>query len=283
MKLANFEAIRRVTGEKTLTKNIGVLTVRVVLIACIILAVAGTTFWYKGPISDNDFVIAIDTSASMSAQDIRPTRLDAAKEYADNIITGLNSKSSFALLSFAGTTFIETEMIDNKDTMIKAINSLESSNTGGTDIPGAIITGTNMLLAASKGKTIVIITDGSNTVSAFMSDSLRNALDYADKNQVVIHAIGIGTESGPLGYLPEYYNVSAVYNENTLFEISNRTRGKYVHIQSKSELDSARIEIAKEAEQAMIPVHLDYGLMLLVLGALFLEWGLISTRFRRIP
>ena len=271
------------TGEKVLTKNLLVLGVRLVLVACIIFAVAGTTFWYQGPVSENDFVIAIDTSASMAAQDIQPSRLDAAKDYATRIVSGLKAQSNFALLSFAGTTFIETTLINNKDTMLKTISQLDTTETGGTDIPGAIITGTNMLLASKKGKTIIIITDGSNTVSAFLSDSINNAIDYAKQNHVVIHAIGIGSETGPIGYLPGYYNISAVYNADTLFQISNSTNGKYVHIQNSSDIETAQIEIAKASEDAMIPVPLNYGLMLIVLLALFLEWGLISTRFRRIP
>ena len=283
MKFANFDAIRRVTGEKLITRNLTVLTIRCILIACIILSVAGTTFWYEGYVSQNDFVIAIDTSASMAAQDIAPSRLEAAKQYAVDLVNGLGSKSSYAVLSFAGTTFIETNLIDNKDTITKTIGSLQPSQTGGTDIPGAIITGTNMLLASPKGKTIVIITDGSSTISAFLTESLKNSLDYARQNQVVVHAIGIGSESGPIGYLPQYYNISAVYNENTLFDIANATRGKYLHILKNEDVEQAKQELAGASEQALVPVPLTYGLMLAALGIMFLEWGFISTRFRRIP
>lgn len=280
---ANFDAIRRVTGEKLITKNLTVLILRVVLIACIIFAVAGTTFWYKGLVNKNDFVIAIDTSASMTAQDIPPSRLDAAKDYATGLINGMDSKSQIAILSFSGVTFIESNPIDNKGTLVKIIENLQPSPTGGTDIPGAIITGTNMLLGSEQGKTIIIITDGSNTVSAFISDSLKNSLDYAKRNQVVVHTIGIGSESGPIGYLPQFYNISAVYNEGTLFQIANATNGRYIHVNSADEIAAAKEEIEKESEEAMIPVRLDYGLMLVVLTVLFAEWGLVSTRFKRIP
>ncbi|MBN2142710.1 VWA domain-containing protein [Candidatus Woesearchaeota archaeon] len=283
MKFANFDAIKRVTGKDLMTKNWIILIIRIVLLACIILAVAGTTFWYSGTVNQNDFVIAIDTSASMTAQDIEPTRLDAAKKYATELINGVDAKSSYALLSFAGTTFIETNLIDDKKTVIKTIELLDTSATGGTDIPGAIITGTNMLLASEQGKTIIIITDGSSTVSAFLTESLQNALEYAKKNHVIIHSIGIGSETGPIGYLPEYYNISAIYNEDTLFKISNETNGKYVQVFTNDDLEKAKAEIEQNVDKAMIPVRLSYGLMLVVLTALFLEWGLISTRYRRIP
>jgi Ca-activated chloride channel family protein len=283
LKFANFDAIKRVTGEKIITKNITVLFVRILIITCMIFAVAGTTFWYEGKVSQNDFVIAIDTSASMTAQDIKPDRLEAAKKYATTLIDGISERSNIGIITFAGTTFIETTPINNKETLKTIIEMINITNTGGTDIAGAIITGANMLLPPDRGKTIIIITDGSNTVSAFMQDSIDKAIEYAKENHVVVHSIGMGSESGPLGYLPEYYNISAIYSEDNLFKISNATNGKYVHILNNEDIPSATGQIERETEEAMMPVHLNYGLMLIVLFALFLEWGFISTRFRRIP
>jgi len=283
MKFANFDALKRVSGDKLITKNLTVLIIRTFIIACIILAVSGTTIWYQGKVSQNDFVIAIDSSASMAAQDLQPTRLESAKSTAIELVKSLKVKSQIGIVTFAGTTFIDVAPIDNRDTLIKTIEAIEISKTGGTDIAGAIITGTNMLLSSQKGKTIIIMTDGSNTVGAFITDSVKNALDYAKRNHVVIHSIGVGTERGPIGYLPEYYNVSAVYNENTLLELSNQTNGKYFKADDEEAMKSIIAQISEASDTAMIPVKLSYGLMLIVLLLLFIEWGFISTRFRRIP
>ncbi|MFH0869849.1 MAG: VWA domain-containing protein [archaeon] len=283
MKFANFDALKRVSGEKLITKNLTVLVIRTFIIACIIMAVSGTTIWYNGKVSQNDFVIAIDSSASMAAQDLEPTRLESAKSTAIELVKSLKTKSQIGIVTFAGTTFIDIAPIDNRDTLIKTIEAIEISKTGGTDIAGAIITGTNMLLSSQKGKTIIIMTDGSNTIGAFITDSVKNALDYAKRNHVVIHSIGVGSERGPIGYLPEYYNVSAVYNENTLLDISNQTGGKYFKAEDKEAMASIITQISEASDTAMIPVRLNYGLMLVVLLLLFVEWGFISTRFRRIP
>lgn len=283
MKFANFDALKRVTGEKLITKNITLIVLRSILLACIILAVSGTTLWYSGLVNQNDFVIAIDVSASMAAQDIQPTRLEAAKNYANEIIDNLQTVSNIGIITFSGTTFIDSAPIDNRDTLKKTIDAIEIAEIGGTDIAGALITGTNMLLASEKGKTIILMTDGSNTVGAFISDSVKNALDYAKRNHVVVHAIGIGSESGPIGYLPQYYNVSAVYNENTLVDITNQTGGEYYSVKSNADLRAAEDKLEEASNKAMIPVKLSYGLMLVVLLLLFIEWGLVNTRFRRIP
>jgi len=283
VQFANFEALKRVTGEKLITKNITVLFIRVTALICIIMAATGAIFWYEGMVSDNDFVIAIDNSASMTAQDIQPTRLEAAKKTAIEFVDELKSKSNIGLISFAGTTMIESTLIDNRESIEKTLENVEISETGGTDIAGAIITGTNILLGSEKGKTIILITDGSNTVGAFIENSVKNSIEYAQRNHVVVHTIGIGSDTGPIGYLPEYYNISAVYDENTLIEISNSTGGSYYKAVDEADLKSAYAEIRKAANKGFIPVKLSHGLILVTLFLLFLEWGLISTRFRKLP
>ena len=283
IKFANFEALKRVTGEKLITKNIIILIIRVLILSCVIIAASGAVFWYEGRVNENDFVIAIDISASMGAQDVPPTRIEAAKQTAINFVNNLRSKSSIGVVSFSGTTFIDTVLIDNKDSLRKTIENIELAKTGGTDIAGAIITSTNILLNSKKGKTIVLITDGSNTVGAFIDESVENSIDYAVNNHVVVHTIGVGSETGPIGYLPEFYNISAVYNEDTLKQISNSTGGYYFKAMNKEALEQAYKDISEAAKKGIIPIKLSYSLMLIALLLLFIEWGLISTRFRRIP
>jgi Ca-activated chloride channel family protein len=283
MKFANFEAIKRITGKNLMTRNIAVLIIRVLVIICVIFAASGTVFWHDGSVNDNDFIIAIDVSASMTAQDVLPTRLDAAKKTAIDFINNLKSSSNIGIESFAGTVFIEASPMNNKNSLIKTIDNIQISKTGGTDIGGAIITGTNLLISSNKGKVIILITDGSNTLGAFIENSVQSSIDYANKNHVVIHTIGIGSESGPIGYLPEYYNVSAVYSENTLFKISNATHGYYYNAFNTTELKNAYKSMSDAAKKSVVPLKLSYGLMLIALLFLFIEWGFINTKFRKIP
>jgi Ca-activated chloride channel homolog len=283
IRFANFEALKRVSEGKMLTKNIMPLVIRIFVLLCVILAASGTTIWHQGKVNENDFIIAIDTSASMAAQDVLPTRFDAAKKTAIDFINNMKSRSNMGVVSFSGITFIDSMLIGNKETLRKTIESLQITKTGGTDIAGAIITSTNMLLASNKGRTMVLITDGSNTVGAFISNSIDNAVNYASANHVVIHTIGIGSEGGPIGYLPEYYNISAVYNQGVLIDISNKTQGLYYEAVNNTELDRAYAQISAAAETSLVPLKLSGGLMLVALLLLFVEWGLMNTRFRKIP
>lgn len=283
IKFANFNALKRVTEERIFTRNYTILIIRMIILSCLILSIAGTTFWYKGLSNQNDFIIAIDSSSSMSATDLKPTRFVAAKEQAKLFIDNLDSDSKVGIVSFSGASFIEKLPTKNKIELRQAINDLELMKTGGTDIAGAIITSSNLLIPSTKGKSIILITDGSNTAGFFTRDPIQAGITYARENSVIIYTIGLGTNSGPIGYLPEYYNVSSVYDEDSLKKIANETGGIYYYASTNENLANAYTAILSNSNQAYVDVELANGLLVLALFLFFLEWGLINTRFRSVP
>ncbi|MFH1771034.1 MAG: VWA domain-containing protein [archaeon] len=284
MKFANFETLKRITGDKLLTRNITPLVSRVMILIFVIFAVSGAVFWYEGESNNNDFVIAIDTSASMSAQDLDPTRLEAAKYQAKQFVDALRSDARVGIVTFSGVTFINKVPTKSRIELKAIIENIDIVQAGGTDIPGAIVTSANLLADAKKGKTIIMITDGSSTVGTFLEDSIDEAIAYALDNHVIVHAIGTGSEiEQPIGYIPEYYNISAVYNEENLEKISSLTGGNYYHASDNQNLINAFREISQDSSRAKLSVNLSLGFMLFAMIILFFEWGLINLRFRRIP
>jgi Ca-activated chloride channel homolog len=283
LRFANFQALKRVTDEKVVTKNQFILVIRTIIIVFLILALAGTTLWYKGLSNNNDFVIAIDTSSSMTAQDFQPTRIEAAKNYVKTFIDNLDSESSIGVLTFSGAAFIEHLPSTNKAEIKRAVSDIEPAQVGGTDIAGAVVTASNLLLSSQKGKLIILITDGSNTVSFFTKDPIDEAIKYAKSNSISIYTIGMGTNSGPIGYLPEYYNISSVFDDTALQKLANSTGGKYYFAGNNQELDATYKDILSSTKSAFVPIKLDAILALTALILIFVEWGLISTRYRGLP
>lgn len=283
MRFANFEALKKVTNQNIMTKNNIVLLTRMIILFSLILAIAGTNLWYEGYTNENDFVIAIDASSSMTASDLKPTRLEAAKEYSKQFIDRIQSDSEIGLITFSGASFIEKIPTRNKGSLKNAVNDIEPAHVGGTNIADAIVTSTNLLLPSDKGRTMILLTDGSNTVSYFIKDPINEGIRYAQSKNVKIYSIGIGSNSGPIGYLPEYYNISAVYDENILLKIANETGGRYYDAKNNAQLQAAFSEILIASNRAYIGIDLGPGLLIIALALIFLEWGLISTRFRAIP
>ncbi len=280
---ANFRALKRITGKRLITRNNLLLTLRILTLLFAILAISGTVLWYQGASNKNDFVIALDTSASMSAQDVPPTRLDAAKEDAKLFLDALDSQTRVGLVTFSGVSLILDPPTEDKRLLKEDIDKVQVLEAGGTDIPSAIITSTNLLIDTTKGRAIILITDGSNTIETFLDASLQRAVNYAQEHRVTINAIGIGTMQGPIGYLPRYYNVSAVYNEKNLQNLTAATGGIYAHATNSDELFSAFQKIAAKTTEQTLRRDLRAPLMLLALFFLFVEWVLSNTRYRGLP
>ncbi len=283
IRFANFQALKKVSDEKIMTHNYWILLMRIVVIAFLILSISGTTLWYVGQSDQNDFAILIDTSSSMSSSDFQPTRLDAAKTYVNTLVDNINPDSKIGVVSFSGASFIEQLPTTNHGDVKDTVSAMAIAQVSGTDIPGAMVTGANMLLNSDKGKVMILLTDGSNTVSYFDKDPIAQGIDYVKKNNIIVDTIGLGTNSGPIGYLPEYYNISSVYDADTLVRIANATGGKYYYAGNTAELQSTYKDILKNVKQANIPIHLDEGLLIISLLLIFVEWGLINTRFRALP
>ncbi len=281
IKFANFEALKRVTGSTLITNNNMVLLIRLATLALFVVSAAGPVFWYKGDVNTNDYVIALDTSASMLAEDIPPDRLRAAKQVALEFMDTLDVKTQVGIVTFAGIPHVESLLTSNLPYVKSKIEDAEIMVAGGTDIGSALITSTNVLLLGRKSKTIILLTDGTQTTGSFVEDGMQAGIAYAHRNHVIIHPIGIGTKEGIAGYLP--MNLSASYDSDVLKGAASSTGGRYFEAVDSASLRSAFEEIALLKEEAYVSTDLRFGLLMIGLILLFVEWGMINTRYRAVP
>ena len=283
MKFVNFEAMRRVSGITLLTKNISILVLRLSILLFLILAASGTSFWYYGKANENDFVLAIDASASMSTKDFEPSRLEVAKDAGIEFVDSLTTKTEVGLVSFSGIAFIEQLPTADLLKVKQRINNIDIMVSGGTDLSAAIITSTNMLLNSRKGKTIILLTDGSNTAGPFVDDTIQRGIDYAKKHHVIVHTIGIGTNESLVGFLPEELGVKSIFDASALEKIADETNGQFYKAEDKEDLISAYNDISEISEEGFLSIDLSFIFLLIALIIVFIEWGLINTRFRALP
>jgi Ca-activated chloride channel family protein len=282
VKFANFEAIKRVTGGKfelrnsrVISKNKFLLIIRIIVLIFLISSISGPVLWYSGEESNFDFVLAIDASSSMLADDFEPYRLDAARKASALFVEGLRTRANVGVVSFAGTSYVEQDLDNNIKETLETIRKIRIKKSGGTDIGGAIITSTNLLITGENSRVIILLTDGQSTVGTPIQDAVR----YANQNFVSVNTIGIGTEEG--GTFLRGDLLSKI-DEPALKEIAEKTGGKYYRAESQDALEQAFNEISKSS-QTKIPVNLSMGLMMLALALLFIEWGMINTKYRTLP
>ncbi len=286
MRFSNFSTIKRLTGHghgKLLTTNWVVLILRLTILVSLIIAISSPVLWYKTKTHNQDFVIAVDASSSMLAKDFEPNRLGVAKLKAMKFVNNLQGSAKIGVIDFAGNSFIELPLTSERQKVVETLESIEPISLGGTDLAGAIVSSANLLMFSEKGRIVILISDGSNTVDAYNQRALNFALNYAFENQVIINTIGIGTNTGPIGYLPEYYNVSAIYSPEQLKHIANTTEGRFYDGNNETSFSDAFEEILNETQESYEQKNLQPILLLIGLLALFLEWGLINTRYKRLP
>lgn len=165
LRFANFEAISRILGEKQdLSKNLGLLFMESMSLVFIVLAMSGMNVWYQGYGSNTDFVIAIDTSNSMTTQDFTPDRISAAKQAAIKFTDISPPNSKIGVVMFSGSPVVAQQLSDSRINTKKAIDDLFVSASGGTNIGDAIITSVNTVLVSNNSKTVILLTDGQTNI-----------------------------------------------------------------------------------------------------------------------
>ena len=238
---------------------------------------SGLGIWYDGYASDLDYIIAIDASGSMLADDYEPNRLEAAKEAALDFIDLLDAETNVGVISFAGTSFISQTITNDKENIKEAINSLRIMNVGGTGIGDAIVLASNVFSIAggeNKGRSIILLTDGQSNVGIEVED----AVEYAVSNGVLVHTLGVGTEEG--GSFVSELAISQL-NPEKLQLIAERTGGTFYLIQNEQELKSAYSSIFTSTETR---VFFDARIYLLIVAFILIlgDWILVSTRYKTI-
>jgi Ca-activated chloride channel family protein len=140
-----------------------------------------------------DVMILLDTSRSMAARDIRPSRLERARIELTRMLTALDG-NRIGLAAFAGECYVECPLTTDIATLRLFLDSLDTSSipVPGTAIGKAIRTSVTAL-AASKAKTkaAILVTDGEN-----LEGGLDEALEEAVKAGIVIFPVGVGSEAG---------------------------------------------------------------------------------------
>ena len=277
LKFANFEAISRISGQQFIKKNVFLLVFRIIILFLIILSVSGTTITYIGKSTGSNYILALDTSASMLVEDIQPNRITAAKETLFSFLDFIPKQTKVGLVSFSGIVLIENQIETDFNKLKTSINKLDISQIGGTDIGNAIVTSTNMLINEKdeKSKVIILITDGQSNIGI----PLENAIKYAIENNILINTIGIGSEQGG-----QFIGTDVVskLDEDSLKFIAAQTDGNYYKAETKEKLKESFNKISKTSKKS-ISLELSFTFLFLALILILLEWGLINTKNKIIP
>ncbi|HXB41921.1 MAG TPA: VWA domain-containing protein [Bacteroidia bacterium] len=187
--------------------------------------------------SGADIMLCLDVSNSMMAEDLKPNRLERAKQAIEKMIDKLEG-DRIGMIVFAGEAYVQLPITTDYSAAKLFLNAVAPNMIPkqGTAIGAAIEKAMESFgKDEGKNKAIIIITDGEN----HEDDAVKLAEDAA-KNEISIHTIGIGSDAGvpipiyqngvPAGYKKdrEGNTVITKLNDKLLQEIAGAANGVYV-------------------------------------------------------
>lgn len=273
----------------------GLFILRILAVALLIVALARpqtSSSSQDVTIEGIDIVMAVDISSSMLAEDLKPNRLEAAKDVAISFIDG-RPNDRVGLVVFAGETFTQVPLTTDHSVVKNLFEEIKSGMIeDGTAIGDGLATAVSRLRESKAiSKVIIILTDGVNNAGAVDPVS---AAEIAKLYGIRIYAIGVGSMGTapypvqtPFGI--RYQDMEVEIDEDLLENVAEMTDGKYFRATSNSKLEDIYKEI-DELEKSKIDVtefhkkteeFLPFALLALLL--VILEILLKNTVFRTTP
>lgn len=196
-------------------------------------------------------ILVLDTSGSMIADDVAPSRLAAAQQAARNFVTALPTGVQIGLESFSTGPRVLAAPTTDRSSVLAAIDGLRAG--GGTATGDAITLALNAIATlppAADGKpspaAIVLMSDGSPTIGtgdASPTQSADNAAMAAKQASVKIHTIAYGTTTGSIVIAGQSIPVPA--DPAAMARIAALSGGQTFTAQTGSQLKSVYDQIGR--------------------------------------
>lgn len=209
-------------------------------------------------------VLALDTSASMLAQDVAPDRFTAAKQAATAFADELPEGFDLALVAFAGSTSVLVPPTDDSDAVMRAIAGLELA--GGTALGDAVQSAVSAAAARPEGvpAAVVLLADGGSTIGSPVEDGISAAVGA----EIPVHTIAYGTPQGRVVLDGRTYDVPV--DEAVLARIADATGGRAYTAATRAQLEdvygSIRARLSTSTEEQDVSGRFA-GVALLLLAA----------------
>lgn len=285
-------------------------------LAVLLVALARPQMVISLPRLQGTVILAFDVSGSMAADDLKPTRMEAAKEAARTFVDRQPATVRIGVVSFSDSGFAVQPPTNEQATILAAIDRLRPER--GTSLANGIVTALNAIFAGEEVSSedraadgvagepgqklysdltpaptpsptplppgtyapaaIVLLTDGENTAPPDPLEAVQAAADRG----VRIYTVGIGSPEGATLEI-EGFSIHTQLDEPTLQAVAARTSGEYFNAVDEEGLRA--IYAALNPQLGIAPEKMEVtalfgglsALLLLVGGALSLLW------FSRLP
>jgi len=251
-----------------------------------------TNSWQNVSTEGIDIVLALDISSSMLAEDLKPNRLEAAKNVASAFISG-RPNDNIGLVVFSAESFTQCPLTTDHAVLLNLFGGIQSGMIeDGTAIGLGLANSVSRIKdSKAKSKVIILLTDGSNNRGDI--DPIT-AAEIAKTFGIRVYTIGVGTKGQApypfqTAYGVQYQNIDVVIDEQPLRQIASITGGEYYRATNNSKLKTIyeqidKLEKTKMKVQEYSKKNEEYRIFgLIALLLLLAEIVLRNTVLRRLP
>jgi Ca-activated chloride channel family protein len=271
-------------------------------LSILMLALARPQTQVSLPRIEGTVILAFDVSGSMAANDMQPTRMEAAKAAARDFVQHQPISVQIGIVAFSDSGFSVQPPTNDQDAILSAINRLTPQR--GTSLANGILVSLNTIATSGQPNTtfyssltpvptptptavpqgtyassvIVLLTDGENNENP---DPVAAALSAA-KSGVRIYTVGIGSAAGTILHV-NGFTVHTQLDEAALQQIAQITGGTYYNAESRDDLLKIYNNldpqlVIKPEKTEVTSIFAGSSMLVLLVGGLFsLLW------FNRLP
>ncbi len=254
------------------------------------------------PRVEGTVILAFDVSGSMAADDMQPTRMEAAKAAARDFVERQPPSVQIGVVAFSDSGFAVQAPTNDQEAILASINRLTPER--GTSLASGILASLNALASDAQQApllysnltpaptptptpvpegtyapaVIVLLTDGENNERP---DPLAAAQAAAERG-VRIHTVGIGSAAGTTLHI-EGFTVHTQLNEALLQQISQLTDGAYYNAEDQEDLRKIYENldpqwVIKPEKMEVTSIFAGASLLVLLTGGVLSLWW-----FSRLP
>jgi Ca-activated chloride channel family protein len=260
MRFTNLGVLEKIAPKRPGRMRHAPVALILVALACLVVALAGPLATEQVPRNRATVMLAIDVSLSMRATDVSPSRLQTAQQAATEFVDQLPPGINLGLVSFAGTATVLVSPTRDRDTVKRAISTLqlaESTATG--EAIQASLASIRSVATQIQGPEqpppgrIILLSDGKQTIPSDLEAprGAFTAADQAKQQGVPISAISFGTDYGEIEI--EGRPVPVAVADSDMQEIARRSGGDFSKAASQQDLrttyDTLREQIGYESQE----------------------------------
>lgn len=195
-----------------------------------------------------EMVFLLDTSTSMNAEDLKPNRLEIAKQLIGSIVDKLRT-DYVSLINFAGSAYIQCPLTIDYEAfkLMTEATTISPPEEQGTDFEqGFRLALKTFEKSKSQNKVLVLITDGEDQEKTW-----QQVIELFQKQKIIVFSVGVGVAAGaPIPIKNEQGEVTGWkkdkqgnivktrLDENTLIQVASGTGGQYFRLTGAAAADT---------------------------------------------